>query len=126
MRRGEYIDLYFFRPIGNERRSCDGWIVLEEHLIDVAPFCFKGAEYLAPRTYEDYLITEYGPDWRTPVVWNNYRMPAWRRALFCLKEHLKEWLPDGLYFRLARRAERRYEARCEARLKRYFEIKNKQ
>ena len=126
MRRGEYIDLYLFRPIGNGRRSCDGWIVLEEHLTDVAPFCFKGAEYLAPRAYEDYLVTEYGPNWRTPVVWNNYQMPAWRRALFCLKEHLKEWLPDALYFRLARRAERRYEARCEARLKRYFEIKNKQ
>lgn len=125
MRNGEYIDFCFFKPIGNNRRSCDGWIVLESFLIDTAPFYFKGTHFLAPREYEDYLITEYGPKWGTPIVWNNYQMPWWKRAKFCLKEYIKELMPDWLFFRLARRSEVRHEARCEARIREYFEIKNK-
>lgn len=120
IRQGEYIDLYFFRQIGDNRRSCDGWVVLEPFLTEVLPFRFKGVDFLVPNAYHDYLVSEYGVDWRTPVVWNDYQMPWWKKILLTIKEHVKEWLPDWLYFRLARRAEHQYEQRSNERLEHYF------
>lgn len=124
MRKGEYIDLYFFAPYDEGRRACDGWIVLEPFLTDTALFAFKGNEFLAPREYQEYLLCEYGQNWQTPIAWNNYQMPAWRIKLLQIKEHIKDLLPDWLYFRLARPAEKRHEERCNARHARYFALKN--
>ena len=126
MRNGEYIDLYFFAPHDKGSRSCDGWIVLEHFLLDTAPFPFKNTEFLAPREFREYLLCSYGLNWQTPVVWNNYQMPKWRILLLQLKEHIKDFLPDWLYFYLARPAERRHEKLCNERHARYYALKNNQ
>lgn len=125
IRQGEYIDLYFFAPYAANQRACDGWIVLEQFLIDTAPYEFKGASFLAPREYREYLLCEYGADWQTPIAWNNYKMPKWRITLLKIKEYIKEIMPDRLYFYLARRSERRHEERCKIRFERYFARKQK-
>lgn len=124
MRKGEYIDLYFFSPYDEGRRACDGWIVLEQFLTDTAEFSFKGSSFLAPREYREYLLCEYGVNWETPIAWNNYQMPSWRIAWLKLKEHIKDWMPDRFYFYLARPAERRHEEQCNARHARYYNLKN--
>lgn len=125
IRKGEYIDLYFFAPYAANQRACDGWIVLEQFLIDTAPYAFKGTTFLAPREYQEYLLCEYGSNWQTPIAWNNYKMPKWRIKLLEIKEYIKDILPDWLYFYLARRSERRHEERCKMRFERYFSRKQK-
>lgn len=125
IRHGEYIDLYFFSPASNGRRTCDGWLVLETFLKDTDQFSFKGENFLVPREYQEYLLCEYGETWRIPIVWNNYTMPRWKRGLLCTKEYLKEALPDWIYFRLSHWAEQRNEAKSNERLNRYLKLKQK-
>ena len=123
MRQGEYIDLYFFDRYDADIRTCDGWLILDRFFADTAPLEFKGTSFLAPRDTEEYLLFEYGANWRTPIVWNNYTMPRWKVWMLKGKEYVKEWLPDWLYFRLARKAQQRNEAQSMQRVQRYFSYK---
>lgn len=118
MRKGEYIDLYFYRPYGDGLRICSGSLLIENHLVNSTTLDFKGDTYNIPARWEEYLVGVYGKDWRTPVKWNDYSMPASKVAFFEFKEKLKELLPDSIFMLLARRAQKKLEAKCKARLKR--------
>lgn len=125
MRRGEYIDFYFFAPFRSGDLVCSGFLMREEFLKDTAEVEFAGDTYRIPRSWERYLIAEYGEDWRTPVEYNDYSMPGYKRVLFSLKEHLKDLLPDGLFMRLARKAEQASIATTGRNLKRLDEYDNR-
>lgn len=107
IRNGEYIDLYFFRPYKEGLSICSGWVVKESHLFNSISYQFKGEDFLIPHDYNEYLIGEYGKDWRTPVKWNNYNMSKWKIFIFNMKEHLKDYLPSPIFNRLASKAEKK-------------------
>lgn len=106
MRNGEYIDLYFFRPFKSELSICSGWVIKTSYLLESIPFSFQGEEFLIPKDYKKYLITEYGHNWETPIEWNNYNQPKWRVMLFNLKEYIKDYLPSPLFNYFANKAEK--------------------
>ena len=116
MRKGEYIDFYFYRPWQEGYRICSGWVNVEKHLINTAQIEFKGISFPVPLDYEEYLVGEYGADWRIPLQWNNYQMPKWKIAMFNVKEHLKDVLPDWLFSLIAKRSERALYTKCCMRL----------
>lgn len=94
MRKGEYIDFYFYKEYNKKLLSCSGWLVLREHLENSVKYEFKGSIYDIPEDWEEYLLAEYGANWRIPLKWNNYDIPKWKRFVFNVKEHLKDYIPS--------------------------------
>ena len=123
MRRGEYIDFYFYRPYGHGLRICSGWLNRESHITRSTTIEFKGERYNVPEQWEEYLVSEYGTGWRTPVKWNNYNMGRMAVTRLELKERLKDMLPKPLFMLLAGRAQRKLEERCKARLRKNLNYK---
>lgn len=117
IRKGEYIDFYFYRPWHKGYRICSGWVNLEKHLMHSTQIKFKGMYFSVPKDYEEYLVGEYGSNWHVPLQWNNYQQPKWKIKMFDIKERLKDLLPDGLYFLLAKKPEKALCAKCCKRLK---------
>lgn len=107
IRNGEYIDFYFFSPYTDDISICSGAMCMTEFLENKTSFMFKDKEYLVPKNYEGYLLFEYGKNWKTPIKWNNYKMPLWRRRLLELKEYAKDMLPDFLFNILVKGPERK-------------------
>ena len=125
IRNGEYIDFYFFHPyVENELVACVGNLTFERFLTQTRDLVFKGATFQIPCDFADCLELEYGPDWRIPVVYNDYNMPKWKIALLKLKEYVKELLPDDLYFYLSRKAEMRTEDKSWDRMKAFKKSHN--
>lgn len=121
IRNNEYIDFYFFDKHHEEGlRTSSGWLIPERFLIDTASVEFKQMTFRAPKEVEDYLCFEYGPDWGTPVEWNDFGMPKWKRWYYKTKEHAKDLLPDALFFKLAGYAEKIVEKDYRQRLQRYL------
>lgn len=119
IRKGEYIDFYFFKPYKNNTRYCSGVLCPNEFFDNVTLIPFKGNEYWAPADYEGFLLFEYGENWRTPIQYNNYGMSSWQKFMFRTKENIKELLPDSLYFMLADKAAQKMEIKYAEKIKRY-------
>lgn len=106
MKEGEYIDIYFFRRENGELWECGGNLVPDDFMKAPEPIPFMGATFMTHSDYMGFLECEYGEDWHTPVVFNDYRMSKAKRTRFWLKEKIKLFLPDWLYFKLVKRSER--------------------
>lgn len=119
IRKGEYIDFYFFKPYKDGTRYCSGVLCPNEFLENVSLIPFKGNEYWAPADYEGFLLFEYGENWRTPIQYNNYGISSWQKFMFRTKEYVKELLPDSLYFKLADKASKRMEIKYIEKINRY-------
>ncbi len=105
IRKGEYIDLYFFSAYAPHIRICSGWCIPDKFLLNVSQYVFQGAIFMIPKDYIGYLEYEYGMDWETPILYANYTLGKWKRCVLQLKERVKDLLPDWAYFYLARKAE---------------------
>lgn len=120
MRKGEYIDFYFFSQYTSRIRSCGGWLVLDEFLTRTTEIDFKGETFKVPKDYIGFLRCEYGESWQIPAQWFDYNMPKWKIVLLNIKEYIKDMLPDAIYFLLAKRSElamiRKYEHKINAYL----------
>ena len=119
IRKGEYIDFYFFKPYKDGIRYCSGVLCPNEFFEDVTLVPFKGNEYWAPTDYEGFLLFEYGENWRTPIQYKNYGMSSWQKFMFRTKENVKGLLPDSLYFKLADKASKRMEIKYIEKINRY-------
>lgn len=107
MRKGEYIDLYFYKKYNDFLLSCSGWLVISSHIEKSININFKGNSYCIPENWEQYLEAEYGKGWRIPIQWNNYQMPKYRRAFLTIKEYMKDLLPDTMFNYLSKKAEKK-------------------
>lgn len=124
MRKGEYIDIYFFHPINNHRWECSGSLSLDEFFKEPDIITFQGIQFQTHSNHLDYLVLEYGPNWGTPIKWNNYSMSKWKLALLKAKEYAKDILPDRLYFILANNASRHLTDKYETLIDRYLKLKS--
>lgn len=80
MRKGEYIDFYFFRKEQYGIRTCyETEIYPEKYFVDLIPIDFLGDVFYIPRDYEEYLEFCYGPDWRIPIKYANFEMSFLQR-----------------------------------------------
>lgn len=109
IRKGEYIDLYFFSDYGNQIRICSGWCIPERFLLNTSQYVFQGSIFMVPKDYVAYLEYEYGMDWQTPIPYTDYTMNNWKRKMLQLKEQAKDILPNWAYFYLVRKAEKKIE-----------------
>lgn len=121
IRNGEYIDFYIFSPYRNGLRYCSGMIFPKKFVEELKTMQFKGETFYVPRETEEYLTFEYGTNWKTPVIWNNYNMSKWKCFKFMLKERLKDYIPDALFFKLVIPAEKKLYEKYYNKLKMYNE-----
>lgn len=98
MRKGEYIDFYFFADYPNDSSLsyCCRDMYLKKELEDLADIDFMGTSFKAPRNYEKYLEFNYGENWRTPVQSADFDMPAYKKDIFIMTQYLKAMLPTGI------------------------------
>lgn len=120
MREGEYIDIYIFHEKTPGVVVCGREIMPEHFLINLSPFTFLGHEYLAPREYERYLSFFYGDDWRIPVKYYHYELPAWKRHIAMAVQFVKEFLPDPIFYLLTARGDRKYRKKFAVKLPQYM------
>lgn len=107
IRNGEYIDIYFFKA-NEDGFDTSGAIFYPSYLIrETIDYEFKSSFFKVPKDYESYLEYEYGLDWRTPIKWNDFEMPQWKRNLYSFKERIKDYLPDSIFFLLAKHSEKK-------------------
>lgn len=121
MRNGEYVDFYFYRP---DDRDADFWqssgcVIGAEFLQQPEEIDFLGGRFLTHSNFMGFIEAEYGSNWATPVVWNNYGMSPLKKFLFVCKEHLKDYLPESLFKALAKRAEAKMRAKTSGNYRRY-------
>ena len=107
IRKGEYIDLYFFSDYGHHIRICSGWCIPDKFLLNVSQYDFQGATFIIPEDYIGYLEYEYGMNWQIPIPYADYTLSNWKRKVLQLKERVKDFLPDWAYFYLASKTENR-------------------
>lgn len=122
MRKGEYIDLYFFRPCENGRWECSGIRSLDEFFGEPDIIKFHGIEFYTHSNHMDYLLMSYGSNWKIPLKWNNYNIAKRKLILLYVKEYIKNFLPDWLYFKLAKKASLKLTVRCEKRIETYLSL----
>lgn len=129
IRKGEYIDIYFYQPYPSDPQlnycCMDVWE--KKYNEDVAPITFLGNTYMAPADYRGYLEHQYGPDWQTPVKFYNYE----RTKLDLLKQYARQYvkalLPHTITERIQARKDRpnleKYVRRIEEKRKQKAEKK---
>lgn len=95
IRKGEYIDVYFYDvyPLDPSLRFCRQEICRREYVEDTVPYTFLGASYLIPRAWEEFLVYQYGSDWRTPVRYFNYGASRLARLKQWTLQYAKALLP---------------------------------
>ena len=116
MRDGEYIDIYIFNKERNGIVACGQEVMPECFLDDLAEYEFLGKQYLGPREYEKYLRFWYGDNWRTPIQYYHYEMPAWKKKLQLMAQYIKEFLPDSLFYALLDSKMQKYRAPYEKKI----------
>ena len=98
IRKGEYIDIYFYHPYENDPELTNSCRILWEKMYneDIAPITFLGHEYMAPRDYETCLELFYGKDWRTPLQYFHYKQSKTERIKQYIIQYLKTLAPVSL------------------------------
>lgn len=119
IRKGEYIDMYFFEKHCDGIRNCCGWCVPEVFLTDTTHLEFKGELFVVPKDYIGFLEYEYGYNWMTPVQWANFELPKWQRNLHEWKEKTKELLPDFIFYPIVKRFEIKLMKKYQTCIERY-------
>lgn len=121
MRKGEYIDFYVYRPWKGDERiaTASGWLTPRRFVEESQEYEFKGEKYNIPREIDEYLCSEYGKNWSTPVDFYGVIVSPTQRMKCAFKEHLKDMMPRPLFQWLSAKAERKLEEQCVARLKKH-------
>lgn len=105
IRKGEYIDLYFFHPYRDNLRICSGGVCFDHFVTKSVEYPFVDGLFNIPSNFIDYLRFYYGDNWQTPIQYNNYQQKHWQIMIYKLKELLKNSLPNSIYHKLSKRSE---------------------
>jgi len=66
VRDGEYIDIYIFRKSYLGYRKMGNFVTKEKFLLNSIKYEFLGKEFDIPKDYIEYLVYNYGVDWKIP------------------------------------------------------------
>ena len=98
IRKGEYIDMYFYQPYPDDptlNYCClDVWE--KKYNEEIAPMEFLGNTYMAPKDYQGYLEHQYGKNWGTPIQFFNYEMSKVSLMKQYLMQYVKSLLPPAV------------------------------
>ena len=98
MRKGEYIDIYFFTPYAKDRRlaTCICELCEVKYINNTTQIEFQGESYTVPKESEALLNFLYGKDWRTPIPMFNFKMSKTDRTKAFLIQYIKALLPHTM------------------------------
>lgn len=98
IRKGEYIDFYFFQPYSEDSNLyyCCRDICKYETLNDTILYPFQGSEFLIPRNYIEYLEFYFGKNWQTPIQTNDFHQSVWAIRKEKIKLYAKALMPVRL------------------------------
>ncbi len=119
MRKGEYIDLYFFRHYMEREWECSGVLIGDEFMQTPDEIELFGHTFKTHSNHIGMLECEYGEKWSVPVVYHYYNLSLPKKTLFILKEHIKDLLPDSVFHYMSRSSERKVEERYVGKLQVY-------
>ena len=107
IRKGEYIDVYFYEPYPHDERLwyCCQDICLKEYVLDVMPYHFQNDEYLVPRNYVKYLEYYFGDNWQTPIQIFDYNKSKISRMKEYATQYVKALMPQALAERIQHRTD---------------------
>ena len=107
IRKGEYIDIYFFAPYKKDPSlmHCCMDICERKFIEEVAPIEFLGNTYLAPIEYEEYLAHQYGDDWRIPSKKFEFGLSKGARLKQLIIMYIKEFIPTPLLEKMQEKKE---------------------
>ena len=110
IRKGEYIDIYFFQPYPDDSNLyyCCRDICKKEILDDAIPYAFQGSEFLIPRNYIEYLEYYFGSNWQTPIQTNNFNQSVWTVRKEKIKIYIKALMPVWLAEHLQSKSDKPY------------------
>lgn len=104
----EYIDVYIFKNMTEDILICGREVMPAHFLQSTTSLIFKDEEFRVPKDYVKYLEFFYGNNWKTPVQFYHYELPKWKRNLNVIIQHIKEFLPDKIFYALVEPGDRRY------------------
>jgi hypothetical protein len=119
VRKGEYIDFYFFSQFQSGLMVCGGEIMPEKYFLNTTTIPFIGADFVAPREYIDFLEFYYGKDWNIPHVWTNYEFNKFQRYLLEIKYKIKDLLPTCIAMIIIKQREKQKRMRYMEKIKNY-------
>jgi len=124
IRKGEYIDIYFYAPYKNDSSlmHCCMDICERKYVEDVAPIEFLGDIYTAPKEYEEYLVYQYGDDWRIPSARFEFKLSKTTRLKQLAIMYIKEFIPTPLLEKLQ---EKKEQPVLDGYLRRIYQKRNK-
>lgn len=96
MRKGEYIDIYMYKPLSRNLYAVCGAPFPKEFIDNQTIITFKGVDFYAPTDSEKNLEFFYGKEWRTPVIDNDYSVSWWKIMLYKITCWVKQIYPDFL------------------------------
>ena len=107
IRKGEYIDIYFFAPYKKDPSlmHCCMDICERKYIENIAPLEFWGNTYMAPMEYEEYLAYQYGDDWRIPAKKFEFGLSNLSRFKQLAIMYIKEFIPVPLLEKLQEKKE---------------------
>lgn len=120
MKEGEYIDIYIYSKEAEGIVGCGQEVMPECFLDNLSEFEFLGKKYLAPSEWEKYLEYWYGANWKTPVKFYQYEMPAWKKKVLVTAQYVKEFLPDPIFYALIKKKTQKYRAPYEKKIKELY------
>ena len=107
IRKGEYIDVYFYEPYPEDPNLwyCCQDICKKDFVNDLIPYPFQSGEYFIPRDYIKYLEYYFGENWETPIQTFNYN----KSKIAIMKEftvqYIKAMLPQKIVQKVQKRTD---------------------
>jgi len=113
IRKGEYIDIYMFKPLTRQLHAVCGAPFPKEFIDNQTIISFRGVDFYAPAEFEKNLEFFYGKNWKTPVVDNDYNVSYVKILFYKITCWIKQIYPKFL--------KKRYFAKQElAAFNRYY------
>lgn len=118
-RKGEYIDIYIYRPLCEGVHEFNGDCVLSKFLTDLVEIPFQGETFLGAKDAEDFCLFEYGQNWRTPIAMKPYEMKWFQKKKSQLYWWLHYSLPSFLFRKYANNKAEDFLHQFNAKVDRY-------
>ncbi|MEE0052529.1 MAG: LicD family protein [Prevotella sp.] len=108
MRKGEYIDFYFFDDYPKNKTLCYCCrdMYSKKRFEDTTEIEFLGDKFQVPRDYEKYLEFYYGSNWMIPIPYINYKMTAIKKAKLLFIQYVKFLLPVCVTEKIQKRSDK--------------------
>lgn len=98
MRKGEYIDFYFYQdyPSNPQLSYCGRDLYFKKELVETSELQFLGETFKVPKDCIKYLKFNYGDNWHQPIARSNFNMSKTSMLKSYLLQHIKAFLPEIL------------------------------